>query len=95
VTVTPYVQIYDLCILTIAIAFIVRDGISRGFLAGERIVIVVVLASLYLLLKPFGAIIGVLLLALVLRRIAAFRRPDPMVDRQVAGGVVLVGNDDG
>ncbi len=95
VIVTPYVQIYDLCILTIAIAFIVRDGISRGFLPGERIVIVGVLAGLFLLLRPFGAIIGVVLLVLVLRRVAAFSRRDPMADREAAGGAVLVGNDDG
>ncbi len=37
VMVTPYVQIYDLCILSIAIAFLVRDELSRGFLPGERI----------------------------------------------------------
>src|SRR5262249_32670682 len=36
VTVSPYVLPYDLCILSIAAAFLVSDGMSNGFLRGER-----------------------------------------------------------
>src|SRR5262249_10077471 len=39
--VTPYVQIYDLCVLSIAVAFLVKDGLSRGFLFGERTVVLI------------------------------------------------------
>lgn len=38
---TPYLLPYDLCILTVAAVFLVKDGISRGFLPGERIALVV------------------------------------------------------
>jgi arabinofuranan 3-O-arabinosyltransferase len=69
VIVTPYVQIYDLCILAIAVAFIVRDGISHGFLPGERVVMVIALGCLFLLLKPLGAVISLVLLLIVVRRI--------------------------
>jgi hypothetical protein len=73
VAVTPYVAIYDLCILTIAVAFFVSDGLARGFLPGERMMILICWAGLFLLLKPFGPIIDVVILLLIARRIAASR----------------------
>jgi arabinofuranan 3-O-arabinosyltransferase len=33
---TPYVHGHDLCILAIAAAFLVKDGFERGFLPGDR-----------------------------------------------------------
>ena len=77
-TVTPYVLRYDLCILSIPVAFFVKDGLSRGFLAGERTVIVICIAAflLWLALLPIGPVIYVVLLFLIARRIFAYQRED-------------------
>ena len=72
--VTPYVQIYDLCMLPIAMAFLVRDGLSRGFLPGERTAILIVFASLFLLLFPIGPLIYALILFLIARRLFVYCR---------------------
>jgi hypothetical protein len=72
--VTPYVQIYDLCMLPIAVAFLVRDGLSRGFLPGERTAILIVFASLFLLLFPIGPLIYALILFLIARRLFVYCR---------------------
>jgi len=44
VTVTPYLFPYDFCILSIAVAFLVNDGLSRGFLLGERTLMLFLIA---------------------------------------------------
>src|ERR1700730_3508515 len=77
-TVTPYVLRYDLCILSIPVAFLVKDGLSRGFLAGERTVILICIAAflLWLALVPIGPVIYVVLLFLIARRIFAYRKQD-------------------
>jgi hypothetical protein len=72
--VTPYVQIYDLCVLTIAVALLIKDGLSIGFLPGERTAILVCFAALFFLLTPMGPIIYFWILFLIVRRIATFRR---------------------
>ena len=76
--VTPYVLRYDLCILSIPVAFLVKDGLSRGFLAGERTVIVICIAAflLWLALVPIGPVIYVVLLFLIARRIFAYQSED-------------------
>ena len=74
--VTPYVLRYDLCILSIPVAFLVKDGLSRGFLAGERTVILICLAAFLLWLAPMmpiGAVISPVILFLIARRIVAYR----------------------
>jgi hypothetical protein len=72
VTVSPYVLPYDLCILSIAAAFLVSDGLSNGFLSGERAALSICWASLLLLPgAPIGAIISIALLLLLGRRIMA------------------------
>jgi arabinofuranan 3-O-arabinosyltransferase len=38
---TPYALSYDYCILSIAVAFLVKDGLARGFLRGEQPIILV------------------------------------------------------
>src|SRR3984893_5816767 len=77
-TVTPYVLRYDLCILSIPVAFLVKDGLSRGFLAGERTVILICIAAflLWLALVPIGPVIYVALLFLIARRAMAYRKQD-------------------
>jgi hypothetical protein len=78
VTVAPYVLPYDLCILSIAAAFFVKDGLSNGFLPGERAALSICWAgSLLLPVSPIGAIIAVALLLLIGRRIMA-HHPAPL-----------------
>jgi hypothetical protein len=86
VMVTPYVQIYDLCILSSAIAFLVKDSLSRGFLPGERAAILPCWIGLFFLLKPLGVILYSVILFLIVRRIVAYDR-----DHTEALGDVPVG----
>jgi len=73
VTVTPYMLPYDLCVLSIAAAFLVKDGLARGFLAGERTAIFACFGALFLLLPPVGPAICAVLLILIARRIMSCR----------------------
>jgi hypothetical protein len=68
VIVTPYAFGYDLLILSIAGAFLVSDGLSRGFLPGERTTLVMCWAGLFVLTGPIPALICVVLLVMVIRR---------------------------
>jgi hypothetical protein len=77
--VSPYILFYDLCILSIAVAFLVRDGMSRGFLAGERSTILICFAALFLVQVPIGPLVCAALLFLAARRIVAYRSFDQMV----------------
>ncbi len=70
---TPYVLAYDLCILSIAAAFLVSDCLARGFLPGERIVMLLCWAGLFLPATPIAPIICAALLLLVVRRIVVGR----------------------
>jgi hypothetical protein len=73
VLVTPYLLGYDLCILSTAVAFLVKDALTRGFLPGERMVMLSCWLALILLMAPLIPItICVILLALVARRAASF-----------------------
>jgi hypothetical protein len=74
--VPPHILFYDLCILTIAVAFLVRDGMSCGFLPGERTVILICFAALFLVQVPIGPVVCAALLFLAVRRILAYRRLD-------------------
>src|SRR5208282_2418000 len=61
VVVSPYVLAYDLCTLSIAVAFLVSDGMSRGFLPGERTGMLICFAGLFPVATPIAPIIcGVL-----------------------------------
>jgi arabinofuranan 3-O-arabinosyltransferase len=74
VTVTPYVLQYDLCILSIAVAFVVSDGMSRGFLPGERIGILICFVGLFPVTTPIAPMICAILFFLTARRIVAYGR---------------------
>jgi hypothetical protein len=76
VMVSPYILFYDFCILSIAVAYLVRDGMARGFLPGERTVLLFCFAALFLVAVPIGPVICAALLFLAARRIIAFRRLD-------------------
>jgi arabinofuranan 3-O-arabinosyltransferase len=68
---TPYVLHYDLCVLSIAVAFLVSDGLARGFLPGERVVMLACFLGLFVIAEPVGPVICAALLCLVARRIPA------------------------
>jgi hypothetical protein len=74
--VSPYILFYDLCILSIAVAFLIRDGLSRGFLPGERTAILICFAALFLVQVPIGPVVCAVLFFLAARRIVAYRRID-------------------
>jgi Glycosyltransferase family 87 len=67
---TPYVHGHDLCILAVAAAFLVTDGLERGFLPGERLIMLFSWIVLFLGFRDFtsGWIPCLALLALVIRR---------------------------
>jgi hypothetical protein len=71
VTVSPYLLGYDLCILSVAVAFLVRDGMSRGFLPGERIGMLICFAALFAVTLPVAPLVCATLFLLAGRRIAA------------------------
>jgi arabinofuranan 3-O-arabinosyltransferase len=72
VTVSPYLLAYDLCILSIAVAFLVRDGMSCGFLPGERTGLLICLAGLFPVATPVAPMICAVLFFLIARRIVAW-----------------------
>jgi len=74
VMVTPYVLGYDLCILSVAVAFLVKDALSRGFLPGERAGMLMCWAGLIFLMAPLITVtICLVLFFLLARRISTFR----------------------
>jgi hypothetical protein len=66
--ITPYVQYYDFCILPIAVAFLIREGLTRGFFPGERTALLMCVIGEFLLLLapymysiiPFSTAIGII-----------------------------------
>ena len=66
---TPYVHGHDLCVLAIAAVFLVKDGLERGFLPGDRLIML--WTVIFLGFRDFssGWIPCLALLALVVRRI--------------------------
>jgi arabinofuranan 3-O-arabinosyltransferase len=67
--VTPYALFYDLCILPIAGAFFLKEGLSRGFLPGERTGIFICWLLLCPMTWRFGPMVSAVLLFLIARRI--------------------------
>jgi hypothetical protein len=77
VVVTPYVLPYDLCILSIGVAFFAKDGLVGGFLPAERFGLLSCFVGLFLLLfptAPVGPFIDAIFLFLIGRRAAAYAR---------------------
>ena len=90
---SPHAIGYDLCILSIAVAFLVADGLSRGFLPGERAVMLICWAGLIFMMGPIPAIICVVLLVLVVRR-AVLCQPDALRTAPGLPGPVVAGDRD-
>src|SRR5208282_2878605 len=57
----------------VTVAFLVRDGMSRGFLPGERTGLLICFAGLFPVATPIAPIICAVLLFLIVRRIVAWR----------------------
>ena len=74
--VSPYALPYDLCILSIAAAFLIKDGLARGFFPGERTIVLSCLVLLYCPLAPLGPVVCVVLLWLVFRRVVRVGGPE-------------------
>ena len=93
VLVTPYIFIYDLIILAVPMAFLLRVGINTGILPGEQTCLA--LACLLILLYPFvPAPVGIsavfLIVALISRRIFADEFPwsrNPTIARETSASV--------
>ena len=68
---TPFVHGHDLCVLAIAVAFLVKDGLTRGFLPGDRLIMLFAWIVVFLGFRDFssGWIPCLALLALVVRRV--------------------------
>jgi hypothetical protein len=94
--VSPYALPYDLCILSIAAAFLMSDGLAHGFLAGERAIVLTCFVLLYCPLAPLGPVVSAVLLWLVFRRTVQVRElpPDPAARLRgnFSATTALVGN---
>jgi Glycosyltransferase family 87 len=80
---TPYALIYDLPILTIGAAFLVKDGLDRGFLRGERTTLLICWAVAFIAPLPSGSIFALALLFLATRRVYA-AADDKAIDEALA-----------
>jgi hypothetical protein len=77
---TPYLFMYDMMVLAIPVAFLVRMGLSSGFLAYELPALACALAMIagfILAGVPLGFGATLIVAALVLRRASLWRRPEP------------------
>jgi Glycosyltransferase family 87 len=84
---SPYVLPWDLCILSIAAAFLLADGLARGFLPGERTLVLIGLFCLAFLNVALDLTVSAILLALVFHRILRVRPlPRTLADHRRYGG---------
>jgi hypothetical protein len=72
----PHAFGYDACILSISAAFLLKDGLARGFLPRELLWILLSWAGLLHLRGPMPAIVSAVLIVLAIRR-ARHPREDP------------------
>jgi len=76
---TPYLLWYDIISFAVPTAFIIRFGLTHGFLSGERFTLLLCFLLSLCAQPPVGPIVLVILMGLILRRAAAFpilRRDD-------------------
>lgn len=77
---TPYLFMYDMMVLAIPVAFLIRMGLSGGFLAWELPALacaLVMIAGFILTGVPLGFGATLIVAGLVLRRASLWRRPEP------------------
>ena len=68
---TPYVYMYDLVVLAVAVAFLLRDGVQRGFSRADGMVLTV--AAVLILLYPYAPTQVGLAAVLIVAALAGFR----------------------
>jgi hypothetical protein len=66
--VSPYALFYDLTIPCIAAAFFIKEGLTRGFLPGERMLILICWVPLLFMEWRSGPIVCLTILILIVRR---------------------------
>jgi hypothetical protein len=76
--VSPYVMAYDLAIVSVSAAFLVREGLIRGFLPGERTALLICWVLFFFVVADIGPVIYAVLLFLVGRRIVAVHLTEMM-----------------
>lgn len=70
-TATPYMLLYDLTAVSVPAAFLIADALARGFLPGERFILLVCFLALFLCFNfSVGPIVLIVLMGLVLRRVS-------------------------
>jgi hypothetical protein len=80
-TVTPYMLAYDLTAVTVPAAFLVADAVARGFLPGERFILLTCFLALYLCFNfVVGPIVLLALMVLVMRRVRYATNTSAAVD---------------
>jgi arabinofuranan 3-O-arabinosyltransferase len=81
---SPYALFYDLCILSIAVSFLVKDGLSRGFLPAERTAILLCWPALLLVKTPIGAVVCSVLALLCFYRTIVYQKGQSAPTRYMA-----------
>jgi arabinofuranan 3-O-arabinosyltransferase len=74
VIVTPYSVVYDLAVLAVPTAFLVKEGLASGFRRWEGAALVVAMLLPFAFLdkaEPVGPIMGAILAAMIARRVGA------------------------
>jgi hypothetical protein len=83
---TPFVHGHDLCVLVIAGAFLAKDGLARGFLPGDRLVMLFAWIVIFSCSQDFssGWIPCIVVLVLVVRRSLHRFGPKLVLDQHVS-----------
>jgi hypothetical protein len=85
--VSPYALFYDLTIPCIAAAFFIKEGLTRGFLPGERIIILICWIPLLFMAWRSGPIVCLTILILVARRIVLYYGYSRTITDAIIGAV--------
>lgn len=79
-TVTPYMLAYDLTALSVPAAFLIEDALARGFIPGERFVLMGCFLALFLYFNfAIGPIVLIVLMGLVVRRARYATKPSAAI----------------
>jgi hypothetical protein len=87
---TPYGWTYDMTMIAIPLAFLVRDQIRCGLLRGEQMALIGLFAACFLLVvrggsPPLGPVIIVILMGVILRRAFADGREPALLPEAARG----------
>jgi hypothetical protein len=85
---TPYLFMYDMVVLAIPVAFLIRTGLKRGFRPYELPALACALALFFVFVfagEPSGLFMTLVVAALVLRRAGPWWRHEPAPSLVAAG----------